>query len=269
MYLGLCSIDDLITFTCNTHSPTTGAATDADSDPAYRVYEDETGTAILTGVLSKLDDSNTTGFYSEQITLSAANGFENGKSYNIYIAAAVGAVTGTMSHYFQVKAIESNLSSIKTQTDKLSFDSDNYVLSHPSTSLTITTNNDKTGYTLSSAGIQAIWDALTSALTTVGSIGKLLVDNINATISSRLASASYTAPDNASITAIKAKTDNLPSDPADQSQLEALIDALPTASENATAVLSAADANPIASNVKEINDTAITGDGSGTPWGPA
>jgi hypothetical protein len=37
----------------------------------------------------------------------------------------------------------------------------------------LTTNNDKTGYALSSAGVQAIWDALTSALTTVGSIGKL------------------------------------------------------------------------------------------------
>lgn len=56
------------------------------------------------------------------------------------------------------------------------------------------TVSDKTGFSLSSAGVQAIWDALTSALTTVGSIGKLLVDNINATISSRLASASYTAP---------------------------------------------------------------------------
>jgi len=52
-------------------------------------------------------------------------------------------------------------------------------------SVTVGTNSDKTGYSLSSAGIQAIWDALTSALTTAGSIGKLLVDNINATISSR------------------------------------------------------------------------------------
>ncbi len=77
------SIDDLITFTCNTHSASTGAATDADSDPAYRVYEEETTSPILTGVLSKLDDANTTGYYSEQITLSAANGFENGKDYNI------------------------------------------------------------------------------------------------------------------------------------------------------------------------------------------
>jgi hypothetical protein len=53
------------------------------------------------------------------------------------------------------------------------------------TGYTVSTVSDKTGYSLSSGGIQAIWDALTSALTTVGSIGKLLVDNINATISSR------------------------------------------------------------------------------------
>lgn len=53
-------------------------------------------------------------------------------------------------------------------------------------------NIGKTGYALSSAGVQAVWDALTSALTTAGSIGKLLVDNINATLSS-----------------IKAKTDSL------------------------------------------------------------
>lgn len=47
------------------------------------------------------------------------------------------------------------------------------------------TVSDKTGYALSSGGVQAIWDALTSALTTVGSIGKRLADDIDATISSR------------------------------------------------------------------------------------
>lgn len=48
----------------------------------------------------------------------------------------------------------------------------------------LTTNNDKTGYALSTLGIQAIWDALTSALTTVGSIGKLIVTNLDAVLSS-------------------------------------------------------------------------------------
>lgn len=39
-----------------------------------------------------------------------------------------------------------------------------------------------------------VWDRLTSALTTAGSIGKLIVDNLNATITSRMATFSYTAP---------------------------------------------------------------------------
>jgi hypothetical protein len=51
--------------------------------------------------------------------------------------------------------------------------------------VTVGTNNDKTGYALSAAGIQAIWDALTSVLTTVGSIGKRIADNLDAAISSR------------------------------------------------------------------------------------
>lgn len=104
MYLGSWKIDDVLTFPANTHSSTTGAATDADAVPAYRVYEDETGTAILNGSMAKLDDANTTGFYSEQITLSAANGFEKGKCYTIYISAAVSSVTGTMNHTFQIEA---------------------------------------------------------------------------------------------------------------------------------------------------------------------
>lgn len=118
--------------------------------------------------------------------------------------------------------------------------------------VTVGTNNDKTGYGLSAAAVQAIWDALTSALTTVGSIGKRiadfltgdaytrlgapagasvsadvaavktdtstltgrltstragLLDNLDATVSSRLASASYTAPDNTTISNIYAAVD--------------------------------------------------------------
>jgi len=95
-------IDDTLTFTVNTHTVTTGAATDADAVPSYRVYEDETGTAILTGNTAKLDDANTTGFYSEQLTLSAANGFEVGKSYSIYVAATVNSVAATQSFNFKV-----------------------------------------------------------------------------------------------------------------------------------------------------------------------
>lgn len=54
-------------------------------------------------------------------------------------------------------------------------------------------NIGKTGYALSAAGVQAIWDALTAALTTANSIGKLIVDNLNATLSSRATQASVDA----------------------------------------------------------------------------
>lgn len=103
MYLGRWEIDDLLVFACNTHTPSTGAAVDADSAPTYRVYEDETGTAILTGTMALLDDANTVGQYSEQITLSAANGFELGKSYSIRISGAVGGVAGATLRSFQVE----------------------------------------------------------------------------------------------------------------------------------------------------------------------
>jgi hypothetical protein len=94
MSLGTRHIDDALTFYCTTTRFDTGAATDADSAPTYRVYEDETSTPILTGTMALLDSANTAGFYSEGITLSAANGFEIGKSYSIYITGAVNSVTG-------------------------------------------------------------------------------------------------------------------------------------------------------------------------------
>lgn len=60
---------------------------------------------------------------------------------------------------------------------------------------------DKTGFSLSTAGILAIWHQLTSAVVTVGSVGKLIVDNIDATISSR----NSVVPDAAGVAATPAE----------------------------------------------------------------
>ncbi len=54
--------------------------------------------------------------------------------------------------------------------------------------------SDKTGFSLSSGGVQAIWDALTSALTTTGSIGKWILDKLDVVLSTRLATSGYTVP---------------------------------------------------------------------------
>lgn len=76
----------------------TGAAVDAASNPAYSVYEDETGTAILTGTMAKL--ASQIGFYSEQIATTAANGFEQYKTYTIRITATVASVAVVKTYSF-------------------------------------------------------------------------------------------------------------------------------------------------------------------------
>lgn len=101
---------DNLTFSICTHDADTGALTDTSAPPAYRVYEDETAAAILTGTMAKLDDANTTGFYTEQIACTAANGFEVGKSYTIYIEATVDGVTGGIAYSFTITAAQNNLS---------------------------------------------------------------------------------------------------------------------------------------------------------------
>ena len=101
--VGGITLENNYTFYTTTHDTTADSAlTDADAVPTYRVYEDETGTAILNGSMAKLDDANTTGFYSEQIACTAANGFEDGKSYTIYISATVDSIVGTISYGFTI-----------------------------------------------------------------------------------------------------------------------------------------------------------------------
>lgn len=97
-------IENDLTFSVNTHTPSTGAATDAASVPTYRVYEVETATPLLSGSMAKLDDANTLGFYTETIACTTANGFEVDKSYSIYVSATVGTIEGTLSYGFGVTA---------------------------------------------------------------------------------------------------------------------------------------------------------------------
>jgi hypothetical protein len=94
-------IGDNLVFSICTHDPDTGVLTDAESAPTYRIYEDETGTAILSGTMAKLDDANTTVFYTESIACTAGNGFEEGKTYTVYIEATVDGDTGGICYGFK------------------------------------------------------------------------------------------------------------------------------------------------------------------------
>ncbi len=120
------------------------------------------------------------------------------------------------------------------------------LLSRITAALTITSGkvdvNDKSGFSLSSAGVAAIWNALITGLTVVGSIGKRLVDYVDATISSR----NEIGPANSDIAAIKARTDLLPDDPASNTAVATRLagsaySAAPTVSQVADAVSAASD----------------------------
>jgi hypothetical protein len=99
-----CKLEENLVFSICTHDPDTGVLTDADADPAWRVYEDESVAAIDNGTMSTLDAGNTDGFYTELIAVTAAAGYEVGKTYTIYITATVDSDTGGISFAFKVVA---------------------------------------------------------------------------------------------------------------------------------------------------------------------
>ena len=97
-------LEDNLVFSVTTHRPDTGVVTDADAPPDYFVYEDETGLAVLAGTMTILDNANTTGFYTELIACTAANGFESGRSYTAYIEATVLGDMGAICYGFRALA---------------------------------------------------------------------------------------------------------------------------------------------------------------------
>jgi hypothetical protein len=137
--------------------------------------------------------------------------------------------------------------------------------------VTVTTNSDKTGYGLSATAVDDIWDEPTAGHATAGTTGKALTDagaggdpwstalpgaygagtagkivgdNLNATVSSRASQTSLDTLDDyvdTEVAAIKAKTDSLTFTVAGQ------VDA----------------------NIQSVNDVTVTGNGQpGTEWGP-
>lgn len=245
MYLGSKLIDDLLTFTCSTHDPTTQAAADADADPSYRVYENETGTPLLTGTMAKLDDANTLGFYSEEITLSAANGFELGKSYTVRIEATVDGITGVTERTFQMQP---DSPGVTTLLARLTSTRAGYLdnLSAGAVALESSLQGLITTIGAAAAGVAtAVWGAVTRTLTAgtnivlakdtgITGFNDLSAAQVNAEVDAAisdagLATASALATVDSVVDAIQAKTDNLPDDPADQSLIIAATDALATA----------------------------------------
>ena len=148
--------------------------------------------------------------------------------------------------------------------------------------VTVATNNDKTGYGLSSAAVQAIWDALTSALTAAGSIGKKLADWTIGTAQTGDSFARLGAPAGASVSAdvaaVKADTGTiltavdtevaaiLAAVDTEVAAIKAKTDLIPASfptNFSATVISATGD---VSVDVNKINGVTIIGDGSSTPF---
>jgi hypothetical protein len=161
MYLGIYDIDDYLPIPVETHRFSSGAAY-APTVLTYSIYE-EGGT---TGIDEDVDMTpaspfdGVVGFYYARRQLTAAAGFERGKTYVVLIKATVDSVSAIVSYVFQIRATAVTLAAGQ--------------------SIAV---SDKTGFSLSSAGLLAIWNVLTSTMITAGSIGaklaKVVKRNIN------------------------------------------------------------------------------------------
>jgi hypothetical protein len=298
----LIPIDEVVYFDVCTHDPTSGGVSDADSTPTFSVMEESTDTPILADQ-NFTKRTSLTGNYRGSFTASTANGFEAGKWYSVIATAVVGGVTGKkVAVSFRAAPAEASAGVPMVQTSAISA---NAITATAIAADAITAAKIADGAidaatfaagAINAAAIaaDAITDAKVAADVTiasvtgavgsvtgnvggnvtgsVGSLGAQAKLDVNAEVDTAISDAALATAANLAtvagyidteVAAIKAKTDNLPASPAATGDI-------PSAATIASAVLTAADSAPIASNVKEVNDVGLTGDGTiGTPWGPA
>lgn len=204
------SLGDSVFLHFGTTSTTTGAATNADSTPTVNVAED----GVALGYAPTVTNI-TTGLYMVQIDCTGGNGFEAGRRYSVYVAATVGTVAGRDGiGEFEVLAVDLN-TGVASVTGAVG-------------SVTGAVGSVTSGVTVSAMGADTITAASIAAGAITSSEAPALA-NLDVAVSTRLATAGYTAPLDAAATraALGLAAANL----------DTQLGALPTAAENATAVL--------------------------------
>jgi hypothetical protein len=123
---------------------------------------------------------------------------------------------------------------------------------------------------LNAATPASVVGAVGSVTGSVGSVVGLTASNLDTTISSRLATVGYTAPDNADIATILTRTDVATSTRLATAGYTAPDNASITAIKSQTDQLTFTIAGILDANVKRVRAQDLVGDGSaGNPWRPA
>lgn len=193
----------LFAFDYSTNAPKTG---DAANLTAY-VSKDGGAVTVLTDTTAtEMDATNAKGWYSFDVTQTESNADElvfTGKSSTANVSVVGRAITTTpasFTSFVTPTGASVNATQFAGQTITAAAG-----VTLPSSVASPTNITAATGVVLSAAGVQAIWDALTAALTTANSIGKRLVDNLTGDIYARLG-APAGASVSADVAAVKADT---------------------------------------------------------------
>jgi len=113
MYLGMFNIDEYVPIPAATHRFSSGAAY-APTAITYSIYEEGSATGLDEDVdmtpASPFD--SVVGAYYVRRQLTAAAGFELGKTYMVLIKATVDSVSAIEWHTFQIKELSVNIKKV-------------------------------------------------------------------------------------------------------------------------------------------------------------
>lgn len=212
---------DAITAEFTTANPTTGAAADADSLP--------TGTLVINGTDNGATVTVTnidTGRYKAAVTLPT---IASGDTVQLAVAATVSSVAGkaiiwtetgdtkrnsdlndaaavsAVSIRSEIDSNSTQLAAIVNDTNELQTNQGNWLTAtgfstHSAADVWLSATRTLTSYgSLAGDTASAVWDTLLTGITTVGSIGKLIKDYLDAAITSR---STYAGADTAGTTTL-------------------------------------------------------------------
>jgi len=252
------TLEDTFRHQFTTRAFGTGIPTVLAGTPVLSVLEENNAVPITAGVSVSVDQASVVGLNEATIVATAANGYESGKSYAIYIStgtvasvSVVGEVVGHFTIGASAAAVDlangtDGLGALKTETALIVGDTNELqtdwadagrldtildarmaetsintttgAVDNVTLVATTTTNTDmrgtdsalidKAGFSLSTAGILAIWHQLTAAIVTAGSVGKLIKDFVTGDAFVRLG-APVGASVSADIAVIEGQTDDI------------------------------------------------------------
>ena len=200
-YLGDFSASSVIDFKFTTFRPSTGAPFTLAGTPAVSVYKDNDITQSTAGVTLTVDFDGVTGLHHVRITTASdATFYANGGEFECVITtgtvdavSVVGSCVGRFTLRSQASLYPTTAGNTldvnangEAGVDWANVGGQTSTVGLSNTTISTTQQITSVSGSVGSVSDPAsIWNRLTSNLTTVGSVGKLLVDNVNATISSR------------------------------------------------------------------------------------